>query len=80
VAIHVSSRARVIRFMDDWREAAYDVEAAARRWRDADPDDREAAAAAFSAALEREEKAAAEYEFAWREESTRLRSPRVRSR
>jgi hypothetical protein len=80
MGVRVADRARVFRFMDDWREAEYDVEAAARRWRDAAPEDREAAAVAFSAALEREEKAAAEYEIAWREESTKPRSLRLRSR
>jgi hypothetical protein len=59
-------RATVVRCLDAWREAAYDVEAAARRWRAGPADDREAAASGFFAALEREEKAATEYERAWR--------------
>jgi hypothetical protein len=58
-------RARALRCFDAWRDAAYDVEAAARRWRSAPADDWEVAAWAFSAALEREEKAAREYERAW---------------
>jgi hypothetical protein len=58
-------RAAVRRF-DSWREAADDVEAASRRWRTASAADRRAAALGFFAALDREEKAAAEYEHAWR--------------
>jgi hypothetical protein len=60
------TRAWVERCFDAWREAAYDVEAAARRWRAGPADDWEAAASGFLAALEREEKAATEYELAWR--------------
>lgn len=59
-------RSAAIRCFDSWREAAYDVEAASRRWRTAAPDEQPAAALAFFAALDREEKAAAEYEHAWR--------------
>jgi hypothetical protein len=59
-------RASVVRCFDAWRDAAYDVEVASRRWRTALPDDWEAAASGFFAALEREEKAATEYERAWR--------------
>lgn len=59
-------RAGVVRCFDAWRDAAYEVEAAARRWRAGPADDWEAAASGFFAALEREEKAAAEYERAWR--------------
>jgi hypothetical protein len=59
-------RARVVRCFDDWRDAAYDVEAASRRWRAARADDWEAAAAGFFAALDREEKAATDYQRAWR--------------
>lgn len=60
------SRAVVLRRFDAWREAAYDVEAASRRWRTASDDERDRAVWAFFAALEREEKAAVEYERAWR--------------
>jgi hypothetical protein len=60
------TRALVERCFDAWREAAYDVEAASRRWRAGPADDWEAAASGFFAALEREEKAATEYELAWR--------------
>jgi hypothetical protein len=59
-------RATVGRCLDAWREAAYDVKAAARRWRAGPADDWDAAASGFFAALEREEKAATEYERAWR--------------
>jgi hypothetical protein len=59
-------RARAVRCFDAWRDAAYDVEAASRRWRTAQADDWEAAASGFFAALDREEKAATEYERAWR--------------
>jgi len=59
-------RAGVVRCFDAWRDAAYDVEAAARRWRTAPAGDLEGAALGFFAALEREEKAATEYELAWR--------------
>ena len=52
---------------DAWREAADDVEAASRRWRAAALADRADAAVAFSAALEREEKAASAYQLAWEE-------------
>jgi hypothetical protein len=60
------TRAGVVRCFDAWREAAYDVEAASRRWLSAPVEDWEAAAWGFHAALEREEKAASEYERAWR--------------
>ena len=59
-------RARAVHAFDAWRDAAYDVEAASRRWRSAPADDMEAAAWTFSAALEREEKAARDYERACR--------------
>ncbi|MFL5828176.1 MAG: hypothetical protein ACJ76V_16780 [Thermoleophilaceae bacterium] len=59
-------RARVVRRLDEWREAAYEVEAASRRWRDSPTDDQAGASSGFFAALEREEKAATEYESAWR--------------
>jgi hypothetical protein len=59
-------RRLAVRRFDSWREAADDVEAAARRWQNTSPDDRRAAALGFFAALDREEKAAAEYEQAWR--------------
>lgn len=59
-------RASVVRCFDAWRDAAYDVEAASRWWRRAPAVDWEAAAAGFFAALEREEKAASEYERVWR--------------
>jgi hypothetical protein len=62
-----AERRRVaVRCFDSWRTAAYDVEAASRRWRSASPDERHEAALAFFAALDREEKAALEYELAWR--------------
>jgi hypothetical protein len=44
-----------------WRDAAFDAELAYRWWRVADQADRDDAAAAYLAAIEREEKAAAEY-------------------
>ena len=59
-------RATVVRCFDAWRDAAYDVEAGARRWRIAPAGDLEGAAWGFFAALDREEKAATEYELAWR--------------
>jgi hypothetical protein len=59
-------RRLAVRRFDSWREAAYDVEAASRRWQTASAHDRHAAALAFFAALDREEKAATEYENAWR--------------
>ena len=59
-------RRLAVRGFDSWREAAYEVEAASRRWQAASADDRHGAALAFFAALDREEKAAAEYEHAWR--------------
>jgi hypothetical protein len=55
-----------VRRFDWWREAAYEVEATSRRWQTASAEERHAAALAFFAALDREEKAAAEYEHAWR--------------
>ena len=58
------ARAGAVRCFDAWRDAAYDVEAASRRWRSAPADDLEAAAWGFFAALDREEKAASEYERA----------------
>jgi hypothetical protein len=60
------SRSIALRCYDAWREAAYDVEAASCRWRTASRDERPAAASGYSAALEREEKAATEYQLAWR--------------
>ena len=39
----------------DWREASFAVRSAYERWREADRDDSEAAFAAYSAALDREE-------------------------
>ena len=50
---------------DAWRDAAYDVEAASRRWEAALAGDRAEAASGFFAALDREEKAAVVYERAW---------------
>lgn len=58
-------RASVVRAFDAWREAAYDVEKASRWWRTSPAEDWEAAASGFFAALEREEKAASEYEREW---------------
>jgi hypothetical protein len=55
----------LLTFLDAWREAADDVEECARRWRAACIDDRADAAAAFFAALEREERAAVAYELVW---------------
>jgi hypothetical protein len=51
-------RATLIGYLDDWRDAADDVEVASRRWRAAPPGQRGDAAFAFFAALEREETAA----------------------
>jgi hypothetical protein len=59
-------RAKVVRCFDAWCDAAYDVEAASRRWRSAPVEEWGMAAAGFFAALDREEKAATEYERAWR--------------
>jgi hypothetical protein len=59
-------RRYVLSYYDAWREAAIDVEAAARQWRAARDAERNGAALAFFAALDREQKAAAEYEIAWR--------------
>ena len=59
-----AARSQAIRCFDARRDAAYDVEAASRRWRSAPADDWEAAAWGFFAALDREEKAASEYERA----------------
>jgi hypothetical protein len=47
-----------------WRDAALDAELAGLWWRTAAPGEREAAAATYLAAIEREEKAASEYERA----------------
>jgi hypothetical protein len=44
-----------------WRGAAFDAELAYRSWKVADQADRDEAAASYLAAIEREEKAAAEY-------------------
>ena len=58
-------RRHVLSYYDAWREAATDVEAASRHWRAAQDGEREGAVLAFFAALDREEKAAAEYQIAW---------------
>jgi acyl-CoA reductase-like NAD-dependent aldehyde dehydrogenase len=62
---HTHRRPTLIAYLDDWRDAADDVEAASRRWRAASPGERADAALAFSAALEREETAAFMYQLAW---------------
>jgi hypothetical protein len=56
----VDNRARA------WRDAARDGELAFRRWMSAPVDERDAAAASYLAAIEREEKAADEYSRAAR--------------
>lgn len=58
-------RPTLIAYLDHWRNAADDVEAASRRWRAASPGERADAALAFFAALEREETAAFVYQLAW---------------
>jgi hypothetical protein len=55
LVLEVGSRARA------WRGAAFDAELAYRRWTVAARADRDDAAAVYFAAIEREEKAAAEY-------------------
>jgi hypothetical protein len=50
---------------DAWRDAAVDAELAFLRWKDADHAERRGAAAAYLAAIEREEQAASEYSRAW---------------
>ena len=59
-------RQHALSYYDAWREAATDVEAASRHWQAARDGEREGAALAYFAALDREEKAAAEYKVAWR--------------
>jgi hypothetical protein len=59
-------RRHALSHYDAWREAATDVEAASRYWQAAQDEEREGAALAYFAALDREEKAAAEYKIAWR--------------
>ena len=58
-------RSVLLAYFDAWRDAADHVEAASRRWRAASGRARTEAALAFFAALDREEKAAAEYQLAW---------------
>jgi hypothetical protein len=53
-----------------WRDAALDAELACRRWRAAPDAERGDAAAGYLAAIEREEKAAAEYNRAFEACST----------
>lgn len=50
---------------DAWRGAAADAAVAFSRWREASTADRRWASLAYLAAVEREEKAASEYERAW---------------
>jgi hypothetical protein len=50
---------------EEWLAAARDEEMALDRWREATPEDRRVAGAAFVAALEREEKAASAYRSVW---------------
>jgi hypothetical protein len=59
-------RRYVLGYYDAWREAATDVEAASRHWRAARDAERNGAALVFFAALDREAKAAAEYQIALR--------------
>jgi hypothetical protein len=59
-------RRHALSYYDAWREAATDVEAASRQWQAARDGEREGAALAYFVALDREEKAAAEYKIAWR--------------
>ena len=58
-------RPLLLPYLDAWRDAADDVEAASRRWRAASAHARSDAALAFFAALDREEQAAAAYQLAW---------------
>jgi hypothetical protein len=58
-------RPLLLAYLDAWRNAADDVEAASRRWRAASGHTRSDAALAFFAALDREEQAAAAYQLAW---------------
>ena len=58
LVVEVANRAQ------SWRDAARDAELAFRFWRSAAVGQRDAAAAAYLAAIEREEKAASEYDRA----------------
>jgi len=49
----------------EWRAAELDAEFALRRWRGAGLEQRALAAAAYVAAMEREERAATRYRMAW---------------
>jgi hypothetical protein len=67
-AVSPRVRAQITRLVVDvgnrasaWRGAADDAELAYRRWKTADMEERGDAAAAYLAAIEREEEAAAEY-------------------
>ena len=59
------ARREVVLAMDAWRAAADVVEATARDWTDAEASRRAVAAGAYFAALDREERAAAQYERVW---------------
>ena len=59
------ARREVVRAIDAWRAAADVVEATARDWTSAQASRRAVAAGAYFAALDREERAAADYERAW---------------
>ena len=61
---HPAHRHLLLNYLDAWRDAADDVEAAARYWAKAQVDEQRAAALVFFAALDREETAAAVYELA----------------
>jgi hypothetical protein len=58
-------RSILLAYFDEWRDAADDVESSSRHWRAAPAGERAAAALAYFASLEREEKAASAYQLAW---------------
>jgi hypothetical protein len=60
-----AARCRLVNAMDAWRQAADDVEAAARAWRSASALQRSGTADAYFAALDSEQHAATDYELAW---------------
>jgi hypothetical protein len=60
----IELRSVAVNRLDAWRGAADDVEAAARHWRSVPETGRPSAALVYFAALDREEKAAGEYERA----------------
>jgi hypothetical protein len=65
VGLRSIARREVLLAMDAWRGAADVVEATARDWTSAEALRRAVAAGAYFAALDREERAAADYERAW---------------